>query len=125
MSTEISFMNVDFPAYNINRCPVFYSCFLNNHTFTITTQHTMKNNTTSIIERPKEETSIMEHPMTEDDLTHPGLYRFKKNSPTCYTYHGRKSNEQAPLSSAQPSNPGDWDLYPGLRRDIVNEGSRS
>lgn len=87
----------------------------------------MKNNTTSIIERPKEETSIMEHPMTEDDLTHPGLYRFKKNSPTCYTYHGNKSNKQAStsssLSSAQSTNPADWDLYPGLIRDIVNEGS--
>lgn len=82
----------------------------------------MNNNTTSVIERPKEETSIMEHPMTEDDLTHPGLYRFKKNSPTCYTYHSNKPAKQ--VTYTQPQSPGDWDLYPGLIRDIINEGSQ-
>ncbi|KAI8647734.1 hypothetical protein BD408DRAFT_321037, partial [Parasitella parasitica] len=62
-------------------------------------------------------TSIMEHPMTEDDLTHPGLYRFKKNSPPCYTYHGKTKKQAIP---EQPSSLGNWDLYPGLIRDIVN-----
>jgi hypothetical protein len=76
---------------------------------------------TAIIERAKEVTAIMEHPMTEDDLTHPGLYRFKKNSAPCYTYH--ISNTIDEKSNSVSNNSTDWDLYPGLMRNIENEGS--
>lgn len=79
---------------------------------------------TAIIERAKEVTAIVEHPMTEDDLTHPGLYRFKKNSAPCYTYRISHTENNEPKPNATDSSSTDWDLYPGLMRDIENEGSR-
>jgi hypothetical protein len=79
---------------------------------------------TAIIERAKEVTAIMEHPMTEDDLTHPGLYRLKRNSIPCYTYRmSQNTTEEIPKPSTVANSDTNWDLYPGLIRDIENEGS--
>lgn len=81
---------------------------------------------TAIIERVKQVTAVVEHPMTEDDLTHPGLYRFKKNSMPCYTYHQPANNltdKSSEGNTTCSSSEVDWDLYPGVMRTIENEGT--
>lgn len=80
-------------------------------------------NETAIKEFQKKETGIMEHPMTEEDLTHPGLYRHKMNSMPCSYSYTKPSNQAKSSNSNSNSSTNDWDLYPGLIRDIVNEGS--
>ncbi|KAI7892681.1 uncharacterized protein EV154DRAFT_395967, partial [Mucor mucedo] len=62
-------------------------------------------------------TAVVEHPMTEDDLTHPALYRFKRNSLPCYTYHKSTANDKVINNSVSNA---DWDLYPALIRTIEN-----
>lgn len=78
----------------------------------------MKQPNTSIIQR--QQTAVVEHPMTEDDLTHPALYRFKRNSLPCYTHHKSKANDKVNCNS---SGDADWDLYPALIRNIENSGT--
>lgn len=81
------------------------------------------NNNLAVIYK-KETTAVVEHPMTEDDLTHPGLYRFKRNSLPCYTYHqSTMKEEEAKNASSATKSTCDWDLYPGLIRNIENEGT--
>lgn len=81
-------------------------------------------NETAIKEYQKKQTGVMEHPMTEEDLTHPGLYRYKMNTTPCYSYTKRNSQQDnKQMNSNATSCTDDWDLYPGLMRDIVNEGS--
>ncbi|KAI9480823.1 MAG: hypothetical protein EXX96DRAFT_564238, partial [Benjaminiella poitrasii] len=83
--------------------------------------------TTAVVERPtrQETTAVVEHSMTEDDLTHPTLYRFKMNSIPCNNFHKAKYNTSSNTRSNSNGevNSADWDLYPGLMRDIENEGS--
>ncbi|KAG2230797.1 hypothetical protein BDF21DRAFT_431939 [Thamnidium elegans] len=81
-----------------------------------------KKTETSVIERTKQETAVVEHAMTEDDLTHPALYRYKMNSlPGCnYRKYHANQNPQQNNNSSRDSN---WDLYPGLIRNIENEGT--
>ncbi|GAA5812697.1 hypothetical protein MFLAVUS_006155 [Mucor flavus] len=81
-----------------------------------------KKTETSVIERTKQETAVVEHAMTEDDLTHPALYRHKMNSLPGFSYrkyHVDQNSQQNKNSSAGS----DWDLYPGLIRNIENEGT--
>lgn len=67
----------------------------------------------------KQQTSVVEHPMTEDDLTHPALYRFKRNNLPCYRH--KSSNDKVIYTPAM--NNTDWDLYPALIRTIENSGT--
>ncbi|GAA5803838.1 hypothetical protein HPULCUR_009323 [Helicostylum pulchrum] len=81
-----------------------------------------KKTETSIIERTKQETAVVEHAMTEDDLTHPALYRHKMNSlpgSNYRKYHTTQNSQQNKKSSADSN----WDLYPGLIRNIENKGT--
>lgn len=79
-----------------------------------------KQSKTSIM--PRQQTAVVEHPMTEDDLTHPALYRFKRNSLPCYTYHKSIASDKVKENGNSASNT-DWDLYPALVRNIENNGT--
>lgn len=78
--------------------------------------------TTSIIERPRQETAVVEHAMTEDDLTHPALYRQKMNCLPGSTYRKYTANLKA-IDNCNISTDTDWDLYPSLIRNIENSGT--
>ncbi|KAI8369015.1 hypothetical protein BD560DRAFT_398342 [Blakeslea trispora] len=77
----------------------------------------MKHTTT----QTKQTTAVVEHAMTDDDLTHPSLYRFKRNSLPCHFNYRPKFKSDIVQTEATVDS--DWDLYPGLLRDIENEGS--
>ncbi|KAI8080110.1 uncharacterized protein B0P05DRAFT_540019 [Gilbertella persicaria] len=65
-------------------------------------------------------TAVVEHAMSEDDLTHPCLYRFKRNNMPChFNYHPKFTSD---VPSHTPTSDS-WDLYPSLIREIENEGS--
>lgn len=85
---------------------------------------TLNNNNLPMMHK-KTSTAVVEHPMTEDDLTHPGLYRFKRNSIPCYTYHQPTVNDKVKTNANATSSSSevDWDLYPGVMRGIENEGT--
>jgi hypothetical protein len=78
---------------------------------------------TAIKEYQKKETGVMEYPFSEEDLTHPGLYRHRMNSATCYSYTKPNTSSKHMQVESNTTTSSDWDLYPGLIRDIVNEGS--
>ncbi|KAG1179122.1 hypothetical protein G6F70_002698 [Rhizopus microsporus] len=65
-------------------------------------------------------TAVIEYSIQEDDLTHPALYRFKRNnSPSCYTYHPKQTTPAINNNNDNRSKP-DYDLYPSVMRDIKN-----
>ena len=61
-------------------------------------------------------TAVVEHAISEDDLTHPALYRFKINSPPCYNYHPKPSKPTPVIVETKV----DYDLYPSIMRDMKN-----
>jgi hypothetical protein len=77
---------------------------------------------TGLVEKSKENTSVVEHHMQEDDLTHPGLYRFKRNSPPISNYRPQFDKAEETVSNPKEMDQ-NWDLYPGLIREIENEGT--
>ncbi|KAI8875433.1 hypothetical protein K501DRAFT_289371 [Backusella circina FSU 941] len=81
-----------------------------------------KSSPTGIAEKSKETTSVVEHHMQEDDLTHPGLYRFKRNSLPVSSYRPQFDKSEVLNNSPKEKNE-QWDLYPGLIREIENEGT--
>ncbi|KAI7903671.1 uncharacterized protein BX663DRAFT_38010 [Cokeromyces recurvatus] len=80
---------------------------------------------TAIVERLSREqiTAAVEYFMTEDDLTHPVLYRYKRNTIPCKYFHQPIYNKHTPNATMNQMNHTDWDLYPSLMRNIENEGS--
>lgn len=65
-------------------------------------------------------TAVVEYAITDDDLTHPALYRFKRNSLPCYSHQSKSSLAPSlppPQAAVAKS---DWDLYPSIMREMKN-----
>ncbi|KAI8967490.1 hypothetical protein BDF20DRAFT_806501, partial [Mycotypha africana] len=62
-------------------------------------------------------TAVVEYPLQDDDLTHPGLYRYKINTMPHYPYHSRPTRTTKKLKEDEDC---DWDLYPTIMREIEN-----
>ncbi|KAI9277485.1 hypothetical protein BY458DRAFT_107364 [Sporodiniella umbellata] len=69
---------------------------------------------------PKENsntTAVVEYAISDNDLTHPALYRFKRNSMPFYCYCPKPCPVSTPSVRVSKS---DWDLYPAVMREINN-----